>query len=168
MFLKQEAGFRLPHGQRTVYWVRRLKPDADDALLIAAMGHDIYRPAERKGDFLDENFLKGHQVGSAEMIKDFLLKEGAEEDLAERVKDLISHHEEGGNEDQNLLKDADSISFFETKIDKFTCEKLAESNKEEIKRKFDWMYDRITSEKAKEIARPMYEEAIKRLTEKEA
>jgi len=34
---------------------------------------------------------------------------------------------------------------------------------EKIKDKFDWMFNRITSEKAKEIACPWYEEGLRQL-----
>ena len=76
---------------------------------------------------------------------------------------LVSKHEEGGNDDQNLLKDADSVSFFETNISLFLTKHVQDVGKEKVREKFDWMYKRITSEKAKQIARPWYEEAIKNL-----
>jgi len=78
---------------------------------------------------------------------------------------LISKHEEGGNDDQNLLKDADSISFFENNVPLFLTKHVSEVGKEKVKEKFDWMFNRITSEKAKQIARQWYEEAIKKLDE---
>lgn len=76
---------------------------------------------------------------------------------------LVSKHEVGGNDDQNLLKDADSISFFENNVDHFVNKKVGETSKEKVKDKFEWMFNRISSEKAKQIARPWYEEAIKKL-----
>jgi hypothetical protein len=37
------------HSKNTLEWLLKLKPDADDALKIAALGHDIERAiAERK------------------------------------------------------------------------------------------------------------------------
>lgn len=75
---------------------------------------------------------------------------------------LVSKHEEGGNADQNLLKDADSISFFENNVPIFLniAKKIG---KEKVKQKFDWMYNRITSKKAKQISEKWYKEAIKDL-----
>ena len=84
-------------------------------------------------------------------------------EIIERVKMLVSRHEEGGNDDQNLLKDADSVSFFETNISLFLTKHVQDVGKEKVREKFDWMYNRITSEKAKQIARPWYKEAIKNL-----
>ena len=52
----------------------------------------------------------------ARIIEEFLRKQGANPEIIDRVKMLVSKHEEGGNADQNLLKDADSISFFENNV----------------------------------------------------
>jgi hypothetical protein len=76
---------------------------------------------------------------------------------------LVSKHEVGGNQDQNLLKDADSISFLENNVDNFVSKKVSETGKDKVRDKFDWMYNRITSETARQIARPWYEAAIKKL-----
>lgn len=76
---------------------------------------------------------------------------------------MISKHEVGGDDDQNLVKDADSISFLENNVDVFLSEHVQKSGKEKVRDKFNWMFDRITGEKAKELARPLYEEAIRRL-----
>ncbi len=45
---------------------------------------------------------------------------------------LVSKHEVGGNEDQNLLKDADSISFFENQVGHFLSKQTAETGKEKL------------------------------------
>ena len=76
---------------------------------------------------------------------------------------LVSKHEIGGNDDQNLLKDADSISFFETNVDYFVSMAVSEIGKEKVKDKFDWTFNRITSDKAKQFAQQLYQEAIKKL-----
>jgi len=76
---------------------------------------------------------------------------------------LVSKHEIGGNDDQNLLKDADSISFFENNVKYFVGRKVNETGKEKVRDKFDWMYHRMTSERAKEFARQLYVEAMKKL-----
>ncbi len=163
----------LRHFDRTVYWIERLRPDADESLKIAAVAHDLERafrdpskePAnESSAGFKDDFFLKYHPEKGAEIMGNFLEEERAPKEMIERVKMLISKHEVGGDEDQNLLKDADSISYFENQIDHFITKRAEATSPEKVKAKFDWMYDRITSEKAKEIARPMYEEAVKKLS----
>ena len=56
------------HAQNTLEWLVRLKPDADEALRIAALGHDIERAMERSkvkrenfSDF-DTRFSKDKQT----------------------------------------------------------------------------------------------------------
>lgn len=161
-------GFKrqIKHLERTVYWVKKLNPEADDALLIAAMAHDIgnaYRWKELSGgfrrSFTNKGLLERHQREGAEIIETFLKKESADEKLIRRVKNLISKHEEGGSKDQNTLKDADSISFFENNINHFLKD-VDRNGKEKTKQKFDWMYKRITSKEAKRISVKWYRNAI--------
>ncbi len=170
-FTKAGKAHQIKHFKRTAYWVKQLRPDADDALLISAVAHDIER-AYRQKDLLEKKHTAGfthkeffgpHQDRGAEIIEDFLKKQGAAQELVDRVKMLVSKHEEGGNEDQNLVKDADSVSFFENNVEHFLTDKIDEVGKEKVKMKLDWMFNRISSEKAKQITRPWYEQAIKRL-----
>jgi hypothetical protein len=147
-----------------------LRPEADEALLVAAIAHDIER-AFRQKDILEikaqvgiTNFkyYRTHEERGAEIIADFLKSQNVDDAFIERVKKSVSRHEEGGDDDQNLLKDADSISFFETNAPFFISNPINIS-KEAVKKKFDWMYSRITLEKAKQIAEPLYEKAIRDL-----
>jgi len=168
-FTKTGEISQIKHFKRTVYWVKQLKNDADEALLISAVAHDIERAfmekftLKKETHLTDENFLRPHEERGAQIISDFLKSQGADTNLIERVKMLVSRHEEGGNEEQNLIKDADSISFFENNINLFLDEQKMKIEKEKVKEKLDWMFNRISSEKAKEIARPWYEEAIKKI-----
>jgi hypothetical protein len=155
------------HFLRTVDWLKELKPDADEALHVAAIAHDIER-AFRKKDvsdkiesigFTDVNFYRPHEERGSEIIADFLKDQKVNDSFIERVRMLVSRHEEGGNDDQNLLKDADSISYFETNIPHF-LKRIPELGKEKIRDKFDWMFNRISSKKAKQIAKPLYKKAI--------
>lgn len=159
------------HFIRTVHWLKELVPNPDEALCVAAVAHDIER-AFRKRDvidqkislgFLDVNFLRPHEERGAEIIADFLERENVDGVCIERVKMLVSRHEEGGTDDQNILRDADSISFLEVNTLSFIKNALTEVGMEKVKQKIDWMYDRITSEHARRIARPFYEDAIRAL-----
>jgi hypothetical protein len=170
-----EAGGKegINHFLRTVHWVKILDPDADEALLIAAVAHDIERgfrnhAAYDKVKISDKGFrsdahLAHHQQEGARIIGEYLQEIGADQGTIERVSMLVSSHEIGGNDDQNLLKDADSISFFETNVDYFVSKTVSEIGKEKVKDKFDWTFNRITSGKAKRFATPLYQEAIKKL-----
>ena len=170
-FTKAGKAPQIKHFERTVYWVKQLRAGADETLLISAMAHDIER-AFRQRDvlekkqtlgFTDKEFLRPHEERGAEIIAEFLKEQGADEELIGRVKMLVSRHEEGGDDDQNLLKDADSVSFFENNVPLFLTKKAEEVGRERVKQKFDWMYNRITSGKAKQIAKDWYENAVRGL-----
>lgn len=174
-FNKAGLTYQIKHFKRTVYWTKKLKPDADKALLIAAIAHDIERAfrksvsheqvKESAKGFSDKKYIGPHQREGAEIIADFLKREGADRRLIRRVKMLISKHEIGGNADQDLLKDADSISFFENNVTNF-IKLMPEMKAEKINSKFDWMFNRITSKKAKVIVSPWYKDAINQLKQK--
>ena len=160
----------IKHLLRTAYWVKQLDHEADEALLTAAVSHDIER-AFKEPDFTtikakgfkDDEDLINHQEKGAKIIGDYLHEIGADNNFIERVKMLISKHEVGGNLEQNIIKDADSISFFENNTDHFLTNKFLETGKDNVKEKFNWMYEKITSPKAKEITRKWYEDSIERL-----
>jgi len=131
-------------------------------LRVAAYSHDVERglyPYNIGAFLLDPEVLRNHQENGAIAVYDFLIREGADPGFALKVKNLIRRHEMGGTHEQNILKDADSISYFETNsathagwTDKFS--------REEIKAKLDWMYDRISSQNAKNIAEPIYKNVL--------
>ena len=107
-----ETNRDLKHYERTLYWLLQLKPDADESLRITAYSHDaerVFRTTEYTGisnsakGFRDEGHLEHHQTTGAKLISDFLLKNGADKSLADKVYSLISTHEVGGNEDKNLI-----------------------------------------------------------------
>ncbi len=169
-FVDRSFGKKKPHFDRTLYWLVQLAPKADVALKAAAYSHDIERAFKEKEDrkrliYETKQGLHDHEIDSAKIMKKFLLENGAQEIMAVKVYDLISKHEEGGNEDQNLLKDSDSISYLETNALR-NLEWLGEVPESEMREKFDWMYHRISSQKAKEIAKPFYDVAVEALAKK--
>ncbi len=150
------------HAKRTAYWIQKLKPDADEALLIAGVAHDIERAFHgdwKKGSD-DPEMLRKHQDLSVAAIEKFLLKEKAGEELIERVKHLVAHHEEGGDEDQNILCDADCLAYFEEKALRHAKEARKKGTEEKMRKKLEYVYSRITLGKAKQIAKKWYDEAI--------
>ena len=155
------------HFERTVYWVKQIKPDAEEAMLIAAYAHDVARAFCEKDteeifkdkEFNDQTLLTEHQVTGARIVAGFLRKECYDEESINRVYRMIRHHEEGGDEDSNVIMDADSISYLEINAIKHIA--LVNSlGKDKIKGKIDWMYKRISSHKAKILAEPFYKKAI--------
>ncbi len=173
IFIESGNESGLKHFIRTVYWVKKLKSGADDALLIAAIAHDCER-AFRKPNywkifrdsplgFRDEKHMKHHQETGANVVARFLEKEGADDNLIHKVRSLVEKHEMGGSKEQNILKDADSISFFENNRELFLGKQIERVGRKRVRAKFDWMYNRITSPTAKKIAKKWYQEGIDKL-----
>lgn len=169
-FVKESFGKENPHLKRTLYWIKKLKPDASEELLIAAISHDIDRAfRSEKGNTKKFRYEWGgkidkHQIESGKIMFDFLVKEGYDAKKAKRLQELIRRHEVGGDAEQNLLMDADSLSWLEVSAVrhiKFIEEKGL--TKKELKKKIDFMFDRISSEKNKKMAKPFYEKAMKML-----
>jgi hypothetical protein len=161
------------HSRRTVFWLLKLKPDADQALKIAALAHDIervsppppleYMVADSSKGWLDPEFLRLHSIKGSEIIEKLLNRLAVEPEIIEKIKFLVAGHEFAGTCEQNVLKDADSVSFFENNVEEFLQIKAKKFGKEKVRAKLKWMYNRITSEKAKRTAAPWYELAMKQL-----
>lgn len=153
------------HFDRTVDWLKIIYPDYDEALLVASYSHDVERlsstrDTSKDNKFLDDSGLRFHQEEGGRIMEKFLLEVGATQEFASRVNHLISYHEDGGDEEQNVLKDADSISYFEVNAPLHATWVEKGFPKEELKKKFDWMFERITLKNAKDIALPLYQEAL--------
>lgn len=61
------------------------------------------------------------------------------------------------------MKDADSLSFLEVNVDMFLSWIPEKFSKEEVREKFDYMFDRIGGKKAKKLAEPLYKIALEKL-----
>ncbi|MEA3347576.1 MAG: DUF4202 family protein [Pseudomonadota bacterium] len=161
------------HLERTVEWLLKLYPESEQALLIAAVSHDIERAFREdhvyqkmflsENAFQDNAFLDYHQQRSAKIISEFLKTLNCPTALSEKVHHLVAHHETGGDFESDLLKDADSLSFFQTNVDLFVTVKVGESSVDKVKSKFTWMFERISRPQAREFCRPLYEDAMARL-----
>lgn len=164
--------FNANHLVRSVHWVKKLDPKADEATIIAALTHDMERafPGPNEVKFLtgytDEEYLelcRRHSLRSAKIVGNFLKEKGAKSKLINKVKELIKQHEFGGAYEQDLIKDADSISFLEANAPIFISFIPEKRTKEEVRKKFDWMFNRISLPKAKRLAKPFYEKAVAEL-----
>jgi len=109
------------HARNTLEWLLRLRPDADKALRIAALGHDIERAIEerkvrRKNYGSYEEFKDAHALNSARILAEIMKEHNMGRELIDDVFYLVRHHEEGGEERTNVLCHADSISFFNVNL----------------------------------------------------
>ncbi len=146
---------QMPHFERTLYWLLEFYAEPDEAFQIAAYAHDIERatrneqiaqiPVLSPQGYCDPDFLKYHQEQGAEMITTFLKSRAYPLALCDRVYRLVSTHEVGGDFEQNMLKDCDSLSFFETQVGVFVTKKVPELGAKKVRDKFDWMFSCITA-----------------------
>ena len=131
-------------------WVFKLKPDADIALQLPALGHDIDRSIEnrrkKREDFATyDEYKKEHALLSAQIMCEILRKHDFEETTIAKVKNLIENHEVGGEGDVEILKEADSITYFNN----LSHYRQTHTQQETID-KIKFMYDRL-NDKAKSM-----------------
>ena len=164
-FAKAGVASNISHHQRTVYWIKYLKLDAHEALLLVGILHDIERAfnGDWKAGSDDPKKLRRHQDLSAMEAEKFLRQEGAAEQLITEVMQLIKHHEEGGDADQSVLCDADCLAYFEEKALKKAKQFKGQGKAEEFKKKLKYYFSRITSPQARAIAQKWYNEAQEEL-----
>jgi len=160
----KKADRDISHHQRTVYWLKKLESKPSEALLIAGITHDIERAfyGDWKKGSIKATDINKHQKQSAQIVADFLSKENADPELISRVKELISHHEIGGDREENVLCDADALAVLEQKGLRFVrkFKKMGLSNNL-IKKRIDYYYSRIKSAPAQKLAYPWYQKALK-------
>ncbi len=124
-----------------------------EALRIAALGHDIERAVEarkvRRGDFADyDAFKAAHARNSAAMLGGILRECGVgDETLTREVHRLVCVHEVGGDLRSDLLKDADSLSYFDVNLPLY----FERNGWQETQRRCVWGYRRL-SERARSMA----------------
>ena len=141
------------HSKNTLKWVLKLKPDADDALQIAALGHDIERAiSERKVKRQDykkyDEFKEAHALNSAKILLEIMKECKASKVLMDEVFSLVAHHEKGGSEKAEILKNADTISFFDVNLPFY----YLRNSVEETKRRFLWGYKKLPKELQRMVA----------------
>jgi len=133
------------HSRNTLEWLLKLRPDADETLQIAALGHDIERAFEKhkvkRADFSDyDAFKAAHARNSAGIIVEIMRKCGVPEHMIEDVYHLVCFHETGGDKRSDIIRDADSLSFFEVNVPLY----FQRNSWEEAKRRCIWSYKRLS------------------------
>ena len=143
----------LIHSKNTLEWLLKLKADADNALKIAAWGHDIERAVEerkvRRKDYRKyDEFKDAHALNSARILAEIMEECDMPGDLAADVFFLVRHHERGGTRRANLLKAADTISFFHVNLPHY----FLREGEEETKRRCMWGLRKIPVNLKKVVA----------------
>jgi hypothetical protein len=163
-----EPYWNVEHLVRTREWVLELDPGASEAVRLAAVTHDMERhfpggPVEDLGNAPEENteYRRLHSERSAAIVGGWLAGEGAGEDLVQDVRRLIVAHETGGAADEDLVQAADSLSFLEVNGPVLArWYKSGRASRERAKAQARWMLERIRVPRARELAEPLYEEAV--------
>lgn len=154
ILLNSPLDFELKHSELVLKWVLKLKPNADEALKIAAISHDIDRAMTgiTEKDLKDyskiNEFKKEHSIRSAKFICDILKKHEYSVDIISKVKHLVENHEFGGDPETDILTDADSLAYFDYNIPSY----LKRNGEERTKEKIKFMYNRL-SDNAKAMVR---------------
>jgi hypothetical protein len=159
------AGSQVPedprHADNTLEWLLRLEPDAGEALQLAALAHDIDRAIEevkvRRADFDDyDAFKAAHARHGAELLRPILAVCGVAGDTVDEACRLVEVHEVGGDPEADLLKDADSISYFDVNLPLYyQREGWAES-----KRRSLWGYQRLSARARKIVENIGHKEEV--------
>ncbi len=149
------------HADNTLKWLLYIEADAGDALQLAALAHDVERASGevklRREHFDDYDVFKtAHAHKGAEILRSILTSCGVEWDIVNETCRLVAAHEVGGDPRSDVLKDADSISYFDVNLPLY----YEREGWTETKRRSRWGYRRL-SPRAKEIVKHIrYEEDI--------
>lgn len=164
-----EPYWNAEHLRRAMDWLLVLDPDASEALRLAALTHDMERhfPGGPVQDFsippaANLEYRREHADRSARIVGAWLRDEGADVAASASVERLIRLHEVGGDRDANLLQAADSLSFLEVNIDiPYAWVRRGDCDLDRARAQHTWMFERIQVPAARDLAQPLYEEAIR-------
>jgi len=149
------------HAENTLEWLLKLDPEADQALRIAALAHDIDRAVEdrkiHREDFEDyEAFKAAHARNSADILREILMKCGVNQATSDEACRLVAFHEAGGDPRSDLLKDADSISFFDVNLPFY----FEREGRQETKLRCTWGDRRLSKRAEKVVENITYQDEV--------
>ena len=141
------------HADNTLAWLFKLDPKTDPAMQIAALAHDIDRAIEERkvhrSDFDDYDVFKAaHAQNGAKILREILDDCQVAKDITDEACRLVTLHEVGGDSRSDLLKDVDSISYFDVNMPLY----FQREGWDETKRRCVWGYRRLSSQ-GKEIVK---------------
>lgn len=148
------------HAENVHEWLLRLKADADETLQIAALAHDIDRADEtrkiQRADYDDYNeFKAAHSRNSAKILKEVLHECQLEQPIIDEACRLVEQHEIGGDSRSDLLKDVDSLSFFEVNMPLY----FQREGYEETLKRCIWGYHRLSPKMKKKCQKMTYSDS---------
>ena len=143
------------HAENTLEWLLKFDPGADQALQIVALAHDIERAVEaqkvRREDY--NTFKAVHAHNGARILGAILKNCDVAKSVADEACRLVTLHEVGGDPRSDLLKDVDSISYFEVNMPLY----YLREGREETIRRCKWGYQRLSA-RMKEVVKTITHE----------
>jgi hypothetical protein len=157
------------HLLESLVWLDRIAPGSREAVRLATLTHDMERafpgpdsPVMR--GLGDAEYHAAHSARSARIVGAWLRDRGVEQTLVRDVEALILVHEDGGWPEANAVQAADSLSFLTTNVDLFLgFVRSGKFSADDVRWKFGYSYERIQLPHAKELARPLLDQALSRL-----
>lgn len=170
------------HAKNTHYWVLGLYPQADVALQIAGLMHDLDRAFIERNDitFMQRNkqlreegkpeisyddYKAEHEKDCARIAVDFLIQRNYDPLIIEKVGYLIGRHEIGGCFESEVLKTADAISFLDNNFNHYFNK--YKDKEDMLIKKVKWTMNRLKEipfeslkERALQEAEPFYQRAM--------
>ena len=140
------------HSENAWKWLLSLKPDADEVLQLAVIGHDIERALPdrltRESFTTYDEYKSAHAKRAGQLVAHIARESGYSDEEAKKIERLIGGAEFSSNDPEvQLISDADSISFFDYNVHFY----LERSGKGRTKQKMKFMYDRVSGLAKQEI-----------------
>jgi Domain of unknown function (DUF4202) len=118
-------GKELRHSELATKWVRRLRPDAGEALLLAARAHHIRRWAIPRASYPEgrAGYLRWRrdlQKAHAEDVARILSAEGYDDATIARVQDIVRKRNLARDAEVQVFEDALCLVFVEDQLTEFS------------------------------------------------
>jgi len=136
----------LAHAELASEWIRKLDPEASEALLLATRAHHIRRWELPRGDFPDgkagyHRWRRELQKRHAEHVGRILLEQGYDEATIARVQAIVRKQGLGSDPEVQVFEDALCLVFIETQFrelgDRLGDEKLVDVTRKTIAKMSD-------------------------------
>jgi hypothetical protein len=129
----------LAHAELATEWVRRLDPEASDALLIAARAHHIRRWEVPRSDYPDgragyHRWRRDLQKRHADHVGRILLAEDYDEATIVRVQAIVRKQGLGSDPEVQVFEDSLCLVFIETQFREL-AERLGDEKLVDVTRK---------------------------------
>ena len=158
----------IDQAERVSRWVARLRPDASEALQLAARAHHVRRweiprdryPSGRRGSHRWRLALHDHH---AELVGRILGEQGYDAAEVARVQDLVRKRDLASDPDVQALEDALCLVFLETELAALSA-RLEEARLLDVLRRTLAKMSPGAVEEARKLADPAAREWLRRAT----